>query len=121
MKMTDFAVLVNKFIMDYLTSARNMSPNTILSYRDAIVLLLTFMTQVYGIKPERLEITDIDADRVEKFLDWLESERTSSIATRNVRLAEAPSYGMPVNLYDKRSKGALAYVELAKELTKKTE
>lgn len=91
MKMTDFAVLVNKFIMDYLTSARNMSPNTILSYRDAIVLLLTFMTQVYGIKPERLEITDIDADRVEKFLDWLESERTSSVATSNVRLAAVHS------------------------------
>ena len=87
MKMTDFAVLINKFIMEYLASVRNMSPNTILSYRDAIVLLLTFMTQVYGIKPERLGIADIDADRVEKFLDWLEFERTSSIATRNVRLA----------------------------------
>jgi len=87
MKTTDFAVLVNKFITEYLGSARNMSPNTILSYRDAIVLLITFMSNVYRIRPEALEITDINAERVKEFLEWLESERLSSIATRNVRLA----------------------------------
>ena len=35
---------------------------------------------------------------------------------RNVRLAEAPSYGMPINLYDQRSKGAKSYMELAEEI-----
>jgi chromosome partitioning protein len=34
---------------------------------------------------------------------------------RNVRLAEAPSHGMPVLLYDVKSRGAAAYVSLAKE------
>lgn len=87
MKMTDFAVLVNKFMTDYLVSARNMSPNTILSYRDAIVLLITFISNAHGIKPEVLKITDITVNLVEEFLDWLESERLSSIATRNIRLA----------------------------------
>lgn len=87
MKTTDFAVLVNKFIMEYLAAARNMSPHTILSYRDAIVLLLTFMSQTYAIKPEKLKVTDITAERVEGFLGWLESERNSSTATRNIRLA----------------------------------
>jgi len=38
------------------------------------------------------------------------------IVPRNVKLAEAPSYGKPVILYDIRSKGAEAYFELAKEL-----
>jgi chromosome partitioning protein len=33
-----------------------------------------------------------------------------------VRLAEAPSYGRPINYYDKKSKGAKAYAELAKEI-----
>ncbi len=35
---------------------------------------------------------------------------------RNVRLAEAPSYGMPINLYDTRSAGADAYRKLAAEV-----
>ena len=38
---------------------------------------------------------------------------------RNVRLSEAPSYGKPIILYDCRSKGADAYVDLAHEVLKK--
>ena len=87
MKTTDFAILVNQFMIEHLASARNLSPNTVLSYRDAIVLLLTFMSNVHGIRPEALKVTDIDVNRVEEFLDWLESERANSITTRNVRLA----------------------------------
>lgn len=40
---------------------------------------------------------------------------------RNVRLAEAPSYGMPVIAYDKASKGALAYLALAGEVNRRYE
>jgi chromosome partitioning protein len=39
----------------------------------------------------------------------------SNIIPRNVKLAEAPSYGMPIMLYDKSCKGAEAYMELAQE------
>ena len=39
-----------------------------------------------------------------------------TVIPRNVRLAEAPSYGMPVNLYDHRSKGAKSYAALADEV-----
>jgi chromosome partitioning protein len=35
---------------------------------------------------------------------------------RNIRLAEAPSYGKPVLLYDVRSRGAESYIKLAKEV-----
>lgn len=42
-----------------------------------------------------------------------------TIIPRNVRLAEAPSYGMPVLLYDRSSKGAQAYLELAQEIIQK--
>lgn len=38
---------------------------------------------------------------------------------RNIRLAEAPSYGVPVISYDKSSKGAVAYMELAQEIINK--
>ena len=36
-----------------------------------------------------------------------------AVIPRNVRLAEAPSYGMPALVYDKQSRGALAYLALA--------
>lgn len=42
-----------------------------------------------------------------------------TLIPRNVRLAEAPSYGMPVLLYDRASKGAQAYLELAQEIIQK--
>ena len=38
---------------------------------------------------------------------------------RSVRLAEAPSHGKPVTEYDRPSRGAIAYVELAKEFVKR--
>jgi chromosome partitioning protein len=40
----------------------------------------------------------------------------NTIIPRNVRLAEAPSHGMPVIYYDQRSRGAESYIELAKEV-----
>jgi len=39
-----------------------------------------------------------------------------TVIPRNIRLGEAPSYGKPIFLYDSRSKGATAYLELAKEI-----
>ncbi len=39
-----------------------------------------------------------------------------TVIPRNVTLAEAPSHGKPVILYDIRSKGAMSYLELAKEI-----
>jgi chromosome partitioning protein len=39
-----------------------------------------------------------------------------SVIPRNVRLSEAPSYGQPINVYDERCRGALAYQELAAEV-----
>ena len=42
-----------------------------------------------------------------------------TVIPRNVRLAEAPSYGMPALAYDKQSRGALAYLALAGELSRR--
>ena len=43
----------------------------------------------------------------------------ATVIPRTVRLAEAPSYGRPINYYDKTGKGAKAYMELAKEILSK--
>jgi chromosome partitioning protein len=42
-----------------------------------------------------------------------------SVVPRNVRLAEAPSYGKPINLYDRESRGAIAYLGLAGEMIRR--
>ena len=42
-----------------------------------------------------------------------------TVIPRTVRLAEAPSYGRPINYYDPRGKGARAYYDLAKEILQK--
>lgn len=45
-----------------------------------------------------------------------EEQMFETIVPRNVRLAEAPSYGVPITVYDAKSKGAAAYTELAREV-----
>jgi chromosome partitioning protein len=47
---------------------------------------------------------------------FLGSQVFTTIIPRNVRLAEAPSHGKPIILYDIKSKGAESYVRLAKEV-----
>jgi len=42
-----------------------------------------------------------------------------TVIPRNIRLAEAPSHGLPVMLYDKASSGALAYLALAGEIARR--
>jgi chromosome partitioning protein len=42
-----------------------------------------------------------------------------TIIPRTIRLAEAPSHGLPIMLYDKSSKGAVAYLTLAGELVRR--
>jgi chromosome partitioning protein len=48
--------------------------------------------------------------------DFYGSQVFETVIPRNVRLAEAPSYGKPIILYDIRSKGAESYLQLAKEI-----
>lgn len=60
--------------------------------------------------------TNLSLQVVENVKDNLEQNIYKAIIPRNVRLAEAPSYGMPINLYDPKSAGAEKYRELAEEV-----
>lgn len=92
MKKNDFAQYIADFLTKYLAGTRNLSANTIASYRDAFVILLTFMNDKYSIKPEKLGIPDFSADRVKEFLSYLETEHGNSISTRNQRLVAIHSF-----------------------------
>ena len=78
---------LSKFLTDHLAGERDLSAQTISSYRDAIKLLLTWFRDLQSTPPERLRLSDLDRERVLAFLDWLETERGNSPATRNQRLA----------------------------------
>ena len=65
--------------------------------------------------------TNLSLQVVENVKDNLEYDIYKTIIPRNVRLAEAPSYGLPINLYDRKSSGAQAYRLLAEEVIDKTE
>lgn len=60
--------------------------------------------------------TNLSMQVVENVKANLKQKIFRTIIPRNVRLAEAPSHGLPINLYDSRSAGAESYRKLAKEL-----
>lgn len=70
---------------------------------------------VFTMYAGRLNLTLQVVDQVKKFFG---DKVYKTTVPRNVRLSEAPSYGMPINFYDKSSKGADAYRDMAKELLK---
>jgi len=76
-----------RFFQEYLPTLRGMSQHTIHSYRDALLLLLRFLSKSRRCGIEQLDIFDLTSDSIGRFLKTLERERHNSIVTRNVRLA----------------------------------
>ena len=60
--------------------------------------------------------TNLSLQVVENVKDNLQQNIYKTIIPRNIRLAEAPSYGMPINLYDPKSTGSDSYMRLADEV-----
>ena len=60
--------------------------------------------------------TNLSLQVVENVKENLQQNIYKTIIPRNIRLTEAPSYGMPINLYDPKSTGASAYQRLADEV-----
>ena len=63
--------------------------------------------------------TNLSAQVVENVKEHVEQHIYETVIPRNIRLAEAPSYGEPITVYDRRSSGAEAYRALAKEVIAK--
>lgn len=82
-----FGRSVQRFFQDYLPQLRGMSIHTIKSYRDALILFLRFTCDDTGKPVEKIQVGDLNHDRVMRFLQHLEDVRRNTIATRNVRLA----------------------------------
>ena len=60
--------------------------------------------------------TNLSMQVVENVKENLDTKIYETMIPRNIRLAEAPSYGIPINMYDSKSAGAESYRKLAKEI-----
>jgi chromosome partitioning protein len=60
--------------------------------------------------------TNLSSQVTEEVKRYFNDKVYKAIIPRNIRLSEAPSFGLPITLYDEKSKGAEAYIDLAKEV-----
>ena len=65
--------------------------------------------------------TNLSNQVVKEVKRYFEDKVYKTVIPRNIKLSEAPSYGMPITLYDPKSKGARAYEKLAREILKNEE
>ncbi len=81
-----FSALVQQFFTEYLVTQRAMSPHTVASYRDALMLFLDFAHARLGKAPTNLSLVDIKPNLILAFLDHLEQSRNNTARSRNLRL-----------------------------------
>lgn len=86
------ATLVTSFFTRHLAAELNASGHTVRSYRDTFRLLLRHVAGATGKRVVQLTLDDLGPEAILSFLDYLEQERTNSVATRNARLAAIHSF-----------------------------
>ncbi len=83
---------IRLFLIQFLSNQRGLSENTILSYKDALKLLLKYCAQYLHMKIDQLRCDQIDDQIVRQFLDYLEQDRGCKPNTRNARLAALKTF-----------------------------
>jgi integrase/recombinase XerD len=86
------ATLIERYFTERLMRQRNVSANTIASYRDTFRLLFTFAQARLRKPPSALALDDVDAPLIGAFLTDLEAKRGASAKTRNLRLTAVRSF-----------------------------
>lgn len=86
------APLLESYFRRRLTKQRNATRATVVSYRDALRMLILFAATRLRKKPAALVLEELDRDLILAFLDELEEKRNNTIATRNARLAAIRSF-----------------------------
>ncbi len=92
METTDFAKYLTRFFSEYLVGERGASTNTVRSYSNTFTHLLAFMDEKEHIRADALLLDHLNKKAVLRFLDWLQTDKKCSNATRNQRLAALHSF-----------------------------
>lgn len=87
-----FPTLVQDFFYQRLIIERNVSPQTVTSYRDTFRLLLRYAEDKLKRRPTELTLGSLDAPFILGFLDHIEKNRGNSVRSRNLRLTAIRSF-----------------------------
>jgi len=89
---TDFARCVTRFLTSHLPGERDLSPLTIKSYSLALKMLIGYLDSYAEIKPDRVELKDVTAEKVKVFLSFLGKPSSISHNTYNQRLSALKTF-----------------------------
>jgi site-specific recombinase XerD len=95
-----FSGLLQAYFTDRLLAQCGASPHTVASYRDTFRLLITFAQRNLKKAPTELDLHDLDAPFIGRFLDYLEKEPGVTARSRNTRLAAIHSFFSYVALHE---------------------
>lgn len=115
---TDFAMLLEGFFLQWMGAGRQLSKQTISSYRDAFSLFLRWMRDSNGIEAASMTMDEFDAERVEAFLLHLSEERGNAATTVNCRLSALKAF---CGYASYRAPERIAQLKRIKDLPRRTE
>lgn len=107
---SSLAPILQYFFTEHLSSHKQVSPRTIIAYRDSFRLLLQFLKNSTGKPPSKLCVQDLDAPAILNFLESLETERDNQVCSRNARLTAIRSFFHVVALRDPACVGIVTRV-----------
>lgn len=87
-----FSYWVKQYLSDYMLTAKNLSRNTVRSYRDTFRLIVAHIRDVCHKNPDKLQLQELTEAVVSNFLNMQQEKRNVSVATRNQRLAAIQSF-----------------------------
>ena len=92
MKNKDFSYYLSKYLKHYLLLERNMSSNTIRSYKNTFSQFINYLINIENYKITDITFSKVTRENVLNFLNYIETEKKNTIRTRNQRLACIKSF-----------------------------
>lgn len=93
-KNDSFMNQLERYFNTYLPKVKGLSQSTINSYKATFRILMEFLYKVKGISSDKVDFGTLDDKLITDFLNWLETERKCSIATRNQRLSAIAAFSI---------------------------
>jgi site-specific recombinase XerD len=90
--MISLPALITDFFITHLAKERGASSHTVIAYRDALKMLLSFAARLRCCTVDRLRFEDLSVEVILQFLTHLENDRQNSVRSRNARLAALHSF-----------------------------